>query len=598
MKSEFVKDCLPAKPPKVMVSFSSNDSVWVDSLEADLASLGLSLWRYEHSLQYQHSIEDFIASFSKCDFAFVMLSSSYFESDICMLEIAQISMSPSKAILISVPPDGGKAPDMAAAAVLRVSSIDSVSGSRGDWVKDALSKINWIDVKNRLNVLFANRFMPANMLTESAGRREYLATMGYTPKKFAARLDEILSMEELARRESAFDEYLETGFRGEVFLYAKAASYEKAGYYDLSLNCLRQALLASPGYAAAFICACRIAASTKGEIQRSAFELIGSFDLDGACLDTDDRADALHAQGLLAFSEYERGRGSDYLRKAYSLLQESLTLVRKSSTVNAVGQVLERLRETSRARDMYIEAVEIDNSNYAAHNNLGLLLLRREGKADEARSEFKRALECHPGYELALNGYALASEDAHPDEALFAYFALAGKDYLSSHAFTNAALLAEEEFKEFHTARALYKLALERNPTGLATNYNYATFLRRTGADAAMVEKYLNRARSAGPSLLVDVGFALLEIRDERYRDALLMLKTVGEPESEGGKQLLRFLKLYASYRMSDVGECLAQCEFEREVDFWPYGDLVARLLIEGCRRNAMPVPSIVQVRM
>jgi len=56
------------------------------------------------------------------------------------------------------------------------------------------------------------------------------------------------------------------------------------------------------------------------------------------------------------------------------------------------------------ARNEFEAALRLDPTDFKSHTNLGFVLLK-SGRADDAESHFKAALEIHPGDELAI--YAL-----------------------------------------------------------------------------------------------------------------------------------------------------------------------------------------------
>lgn len=86
---------------KSYASFSSADSCLVDALEGDLKASGIKLARYEHDIAYQDDILAFIQELKGARFVFVVLSEKYFDSEICLLELAGISEGAGQAYLIS-----------------------------------------------------------------------------------------------------------------------------------------------------------------------------------------------------------------------------------------------------------------------------------------------------------------------------------------------------------------------------------------------------------------------------------------------------------------------------------------------------------------
>lgn len=559
-----------------MVSFSSFDSKYVDELEGQLSYFGIKLVRYERDIEPQQRINRFIEGFSNCDIAFVILSADYFKSPICILELISIASIPDKAFLITVP-ESGEGITAAAAIGLKKMESEYALKKNVDWIGEYYSTVDWDKANEAVRSLLAKRFLPVSQLQSSYGVRSYLKTINYTPESFAETLHLILSYEDLTERERAFDKYLETGFRGDSFLYAKGISYEMAEYYKLALDYFFNCLSISPDYVASYVRICRIALVASAEIQSEAFGMLDKLRLEGNISDA-DQADVSRAKGLLSLKKYEVQHEKQQLLRAKEYFEKSAQIERSSAILNNLAQVYETLGDSRKAGMLYEEAIRLDNKNYFALNNLALLEYRSNPIA--AKKLFKRALAINPSYQPSINGLAIACEDESPEDSMFRYLEIACLNYELSEALTNAALIAEEKFSEPKTARTLYRLALLKNPEGLASNYNYATFLRRVGASTKEVEHYYNIARRAGKSVLVDLGYILLRLRDGELSDAVMQIENLPIMVSPQAIQAVAFLRLYIAIKSSAelCTETLTNLLPVNEIEFWPYADIAGRV--------------------
>ena len=160
-------------------------------------------------------------------------------------------------------------------------------------------------------------------------------------------------------------------------------------------------------------------------------------------------------------------------------------------------------------------------------NNYALLCQRRLGKTKEAVALYRRCLEIKPDYDLALDGYGLALEESSKERSLQTYFASFASKYESTRAITNAALILDEDYREYRGAEALYRLALQKKPTSIVTNYNMASFLRRRGKLTEEYRRCLSCISLASSNELVRLELVLFNLCKKRYDKAIRHLKAI-----------------------------------------------------------------------
>lgn len=106
--------------PVVMISFSSSNKQEADYIEKALGHVGISLVRYENDLRPQRRIDLFLDRYLCADAIIVLLSETYFDSDICMAELMIASMPENQAQVYLVNVSRSPEYDVPAAATLSI----------------------------------------------------------------------------------------------------------------------------------------------------------------------------------------------------------------------------------------------------------------------------------------------------------------------------------------------------------------------------------------------------------------------------------------------------------------------------------------------
>lgn len=464
--------------PRVAISFSSRDRPVVDDIERQLNQLGILLTRYETHLRPQDRIDLYIKSLLNFDAVLVVLSQSYMESDICIAELITLAQRPEIVYLISSVENDYDIPCGAACGVNRLFDDGALT-----WVSKLVGSKGRADALTSVAQLLSGRYVPARSLEEPYGRKGFLAFLKFTPQVYIDKLESILDKEELVEREADFEAFLDESYASEYYLCYRGRSFFKAGYVDLAIMLYQRALETAPHFTPAYLSLCRLAIAAAGNDDAVLQELIGAFDVNATSLSDTERALSLHARGLMALAASRSEAGNArlaYLKEAVSLLEESAAILNTDAVRNALGQAYECLGQFERAIECYKIALDLNDSNPRTLNNIALYLHNRLNRPDAAVPFYERALESEPTYRLAKENLALALESCDRAKALELYFDIATEKYSGSIVLSNVALLLDEEFGEKRSAGAFYRLALARNPTGCAPNYNMASFCRRT----------------------------------------------------------------------------------------------------------------------
>lgn len=557
--------------PVVMISFSSSNKQEADYIEKALGHVGISLVRYENDLRPQRRIDLFLDRYLCADAMIVLLSETYFDSDICMAELMIASMPENQAQVYLVNVSRSPEYDVPAAATLSIHAC--LEKGEETWVREKLKSLANTDWEESVKRLLSKRFdrMPA-FLTD--GIAEICRSSNYMPTAYADMLNSIVETANIGERELAFDDYLQHFFVNEYYLTARAKSYANAGYIDLSELYYVRALSMNSKYPTAIVGLCRLAIDGHGTLLEGHFnEAMRLIRRKG--LSRTERSTIAHALALVllarATCEFNKERRRGRLRKAKSLLRGSICLAETDSAYNALGQVFEELGDFQGALNCYKKCLSLNADNYQALNNYALLCQRRLGKTKEAVALYGRCLEIKPDYGLALDGYGLALEGSSKDRSLQMYFKSFTSTCESTRAITNAALVLDEDYREYRGAEALYRVALQKKPTNIVTNYNMASFLRRRGKLTEEYMRCLSCISSASSNELVCLEFVLFNLCEKRYNEAAKYLKLIVANHTSSPHLF------YISTLIGMLNGSFADAVLVDNDDFPPLLDLVAR---------------------
>lgn len=110
------------------------------------------------------------------------------------------------------------------------------------------------------------------------------------------------------------------------------------------------------------------------------------------------RSDFREAMGLLEDERYEEG---------IALLVELTEVAPHAISVQInLGIAYAEIDELDQAADSLERALTLNPQHPAAHNELGIVL-RRQGRFEDARTHYEAALEFYPGFHLALRNLAI-----------------------------------------------------------------------------------------------------------------------------------------------------------------------------------------------
>ncbi len=112
---------------------------------------------------------------------------------------------------------------------------------------------------------------------------------------------------------------------------------------------------------------------------------------------------------------------------------------------------------------LYRHAIAIDNDNYLAHNNLGIILAK-QGRVEQALYHYGRAAEAHPHYSKIYNNIGIIYSRRGDFEQAIYHFQKAlriNSDNFKAH---NNLGFALEQLGDLQQAIVHYRIALEINP--------------------------------------------------------------------------------------------------------------------------------------
>ncbi len=160
---------------------------------------------------------------------------------------------------------------------------------------------------------------------------------------------------------------------------------------------------------------------------------------------------------------------------AIKLYTHSIRTNKKSVTSNnyyILGRCLRKERRYLDARDMFIEAIELDKNNYMAYYELGLTLSASD-KKDTAIIMLSNALKIEPEFKDAKVALAITySEIGRVKEAVSIYNEIIEKDEADEEVLYNLANIYYYELNEQDKAEECYTKAVETNNKLYAAWYN------------------------------------------------------------------------------------------------------------------------------
>lgn len=160
---------------------------------------------------------------------------------------------------------------------------------------------------------------------------------------------------------------------------------------------------------------------------------------------------------------------------AIKLYTHSIKTNKKSITSNnyyILGRALRKEKRYLDARDMFIEAIELDKNNYMAYYELGLTLSASD-KKDTAIIMFSNALKIEPGFKEAKVALAITySEIGRVKEAVSIYNEIIEKDEADEEVLYNLANIYYYELNDMNRAEECYTKATELNNKLYAAWYN------------------------------------------------------------------------------------------------------------------------------
>ena len=167
-----------------------------------------------------------------------------------------------------------------------------------------------------------------------------------------------------------------------------------------------------------------------------------------------------------------------------------------SNNYYILGRSLRKEKRYSEARDMLVEAVELDKNNFMAYYELGLALSSSD-KKDTAVIMFSNSLKIEPEFKDAKIALAITySEIGRVKEAVAIYNELIEKDEADEEVLYNLANIYYYELSEKDEAEKCYAKAVEINSKLYPAWYNLGNINYLKGNYEASI-KALNIARQS-----------------------------------------------------------------------------------------------------
>ena len=176
--------------------------------------------------------------------------------------------------------------------------------------------------------------------------------------------------------------------------------------------------------------------------------------------------------------------------------------------------------EPDRAAAAYRKALALNPANATAHNNLGVILLKRK-KLDEAMAHFLKALQAKPSDPHCRRNIGdTLIHQGKTDEAMARYREALRLDPKYTEVRVNLGLLLLMA-RRHDEATAEFAEAVRHDPDNAQTHYHLGRALKRQGKSAAAVPKY-RRALELSPdhlSALFDLAVIRAADPDPKVRD-------------------------------------------------------------------------------
>jgi Tfp pilus assembly protein PilF len=282
---------------------------------------------------------------------------------------------------------------------------------------------------------------------------------------------------------------------------------------------------------------------------------------------TDERADALVAQGAAQLAEGRTDAAKDFFHQALAINP------RAEAAHTYLGVIADRENNLTEAERQFAAAVAAAPRSPAAHNNYGAILLRL-GLAQQAAAQFELSLKLDQNQRNALINLA---------QIRFAHGTI--DDLRAAHdLFTRANALGQD----VRLARALVVVALRLdNQTEVRAAYRDYTALLATDPAANNV---------ATPQLRAELGTALLE--GKLFAEAATELNEVVAAEPTNVAAIVRLARAYLAQQDIKAAGRTLEAAVARGVDAAPiYAELANVYESGGYFEHAIPAMRIALAR-
>jgi tetratricopeptide (TPR) repeat protein/2-polyprenyl-3-methyl-5-hydroxy-6-metoxy-1,4-benzoquinol methylase len=180
-----------------------------------------------------------------------------------------------------------------------------------------------------------------------------------------------------------------------------------------------------------------------------------------------NHADALHLLGLIA---YRAGNNE----AANELISKAITVKATAAMYFNLALVFDALSDIAKAKQCYLNAIELDKKYAEAFNNLGNILAA-QGKLLSAIDSYEKAIKINPGYAEAHNNLGNAYQSfAQLDKARYCYEQSISCAPGSAEAHNNLGFVLQQQ-GDYEAAEACYHKAMALNPALINIHQNLAS---------------------------------------------------------------------------------------------------------------------------
>ena len=222
---------------------------------------------------------------------------------------------------------------------------------------------------------------------------------------------------------------------------------------------------------------------------------------------------------------------------------------------NNLGLILDtKLERYVEAEESYRKAIEIAPTEEIIHNNLGLLLQKKTSRYEEAEAVFRKASELNPVSATSYFnlGNLLYKDLNRYEEAEEAYKTAIKLNPKDDHVYSNLGSLLSDS-NRFTEAEATYKKAIELNPEEPTSYFNLGCLLDK------MLNRHADAETAYRKAIKLDPEFA------EAHNNLGYILQDLGR-YSEAKEAYKRALEINPEFSLANKNLVLLQLDYDEDI--------------------------------